>query len=83
MRPQLLEKFCVGFCHLRCIVGHTKKKEGDIVEDVQLVHALQTRQDGAMEQFQTAYIPSAAVHHLSVLHIQEDGHIGGPDSGNL
>ena len=27
------------------------------MEDVQLVHALQTRQDGAMEQFQTAYTP--------------------------
>jgi len=27
------------------------------VEDVQLVHALQTHQDGAMEQFQTAYTP--------------------------
>ncbi|WP_251318911.1 hypothetical protein [Flintibacter muris] len=53
------------------------------MEDVQPVHVLQTRQDGAMEQFQTAYTPSAAVHHLSVLHIQEDGHIGGPDSGNL
>ena len=27
------------------------------MEDVQLVHTLQTRQDGAMEQFQTAYTP--------------------------
>ena len=27
------------------------------MEDVQLVHALQTHQDGAMEQFQTAYTP--------------------------
>lgn len=27
------------------------------MEDVQLVHALKTRQDSAMEQFQTAYIP--------------------------
>lgn len=27
------------------------------MEDVQLVHALQTRQNGAMEQFQTAYTP--------------------------
>ena len=27
------------------------------MEDVQLIHALQTRQDGAMEQFQTAYTP--------------------------
>ena len=51
------EKIFVGFCRLQCIVGHTKKKEGDIVEDVQLVHALQTRQAGAVEQFQTAYTP--------------------------
>lgn len=27
------------------------------MEDTQLVHALQTRQNGAMEQFQTAYTP--------------------------
>ena len=27
------------------------------MEDVQLVHALQNHQDGAMEQFQTAYTP--------------------------
>ena len=27
------------------------------MEDVQLVHALQTRQNGAMEQFQTVYTP--------------------------
>lgn len=27
------------------------------MEDVQLIRALQTRQDGAMEQFQTAYTP--------------------------
>ena len=27
------------------------------MEDVQLVHALQMQQDGAMEQFQTAYTP--------------------------
>lgn len=28
-----------------------------MVEDTRLVHALQARQDGAMEQFQTAYTP--------------------------
>ena len=32
------------------------------MEEVRLVHALQTRQDGAMEQFQTAYT-------LSLIHI--------------
>lgn len=53
------------------------------MEDVQLVHALQTQQDGATEQFQTAYTPSAAVHHLPVLSIQKDGHAGEPNSGNL
>lgn len=27
------------------------------MEDVQLIHALQTRQDGATKRFQTAYTP--------------------------
>ena len=35
------------------------------MEDVQLVHALQMQQDGAMEQFQTAYTPLLRyiIHH--------------------